>query len=345
MERFDRLLEEQQKAISQTDEKINSLRKFITEYEELRGRLEEMSKCFSKDALIPFSPKALIPGRLVHTNEVLVYLGGHSEHFCEVSTHQALKIIDMRIERIQEAIKKLEEQRKLLTDREGFTQRLAKVEEPHSVLGGENGEGDFEIREEYDPEKEKEWLEKHKRSVQKQLAREREEVEEAKISLRRVRFNDGEEKAESDSSDVSYLPDIEIHHSDNPSRPINPIFTDLGKASPADVVAYVKKKNKKTKGILKNKEEVTLVESKPVHIKPSDHCVKDIPRGSAPFNNPFTQVVERNVSTVSTSSLPSSAESSYSQVTEHNSNDPLNPLAPMSSKRPISRFRLQHMSK
>ncbi|VDL61692.1 unnamed protein product [Hymenolepis diminuta] len=344
MERFDRLLEEQQKAISQTDEKVASLRKFITEYEELRGRLEEMSKCFSKDALIPFSPKALIPGRLVHTNEVLVYLGGHSEHFCEVSTHQALKIIDMRIERIQEAIKKLEEQRKLLTDREGFTQRLAKREEPHSVLGGENGEGDFEIREEYDPEKEKEWLEKHKRSVQKQLAREREEAEKTKISLHRVRFNEGEEEAESDSSDVSYLPDIEIHHSDNPSRPVDPTFTDLGKASPADFVAYVKRKNKKTKGILKNKE-VTPVESKPVHIRASDHCDKDIPHESAPFNNPFTQVVERNAPTLSTSSLPSSAGSSYSQVVEHDSNDPSNPPAPMSSKRPISRFRLQHMSK
>nr|CDS33840.1 unconventional prefoldin rpb5 interactor [Hymenolepis microstoma] len=325
MERFDRLLEEQQKAIIQTDEKIDSLLKFATEYEDLRGRLEEMSKWFTKEALIPFSPKALIPGRFVHTNEVLVYLGGQFEHFCEVSTYQAFKIIDKRLGRIQESIKKLKEQRKLLTDREGFTQKLAKGEEPHSVLGAEeNGEGEFEIREEYDPVKEKEWLMKHKKYVQKELARDREE---AKKSLCRVRFNDGEEETENDSSDTSCFPDIEIHYSHNQSRPLNPTFSDLSKASPADIVAFVKRKNLKTKGILKNKEEARLIEPKIVHIEPFGE--KDILQGSAPFNNPFAQVVERSVSAVSTSS---------------STNAPNMP-APKSSNHPISRFRLQHMSK
>ncbi|VDN98592.1 unnamed protein product [Rodentolepis nana] len=332
MERFDRLLVEQRKAITQTDEKIDRLLKFVTEYEDLRGRLEGMSKCFSKEALIPLSPKALIPGHFVHTNEVLVYLGGHSEHFCEVSTYQAFKIIDKRLGRIQESIKKLKEQRKLLTDREGFTQRLVKGEEPQSVLGAEeNGEGEFEIREDYDLEKDKEWLRKHKKSVQKELARERKE---SRISFCRVRFNDDEEEAENDSSDASCLPDIEIHYSHNPSRPLNPTISDLSKASPADVVAFVKRKNLETKGILKNKEEVSPIEPKPVHIEPFGDNEKGIPQASAPFNNPFAQVIERNVSTVSTSSSA-----------EFPSNGTPNTPVPKSSNHPISRFRLQHMSK
>ncbi|KAM7540272.1 hypothetical protein Aperf_G00000037886 [Anoplocephala perfoliata] len=347
MERFDRLLEEQQKAITQTDESIFKLRKFITEYEQLKDRLSEISKCFSKKALIPFSPKALVPARFVHTNEVLIYLGGHYGHFCEVSTHQSLFIIDKRIERIQQNIKSLEDQRKLLADREGFTQKLVSGEQPQSLSTDIGDDKGLEIREEFDPEKEEEWLAKHKENVRRERAQERMTPE---STLRRVHFQD-ELSEESDSSDSSFIPDIVFRHSDNQSTHPSPNFTDWSNASPADVVAYIQRKNssKEHIGILKKSKSGNphpLSSNRVIDHAPSSSTVRnplnDVPRSSV-LHNPFNQVVERNVLRQSASEhLDEVPPKPFSTVTERNINDP-EPTS-ITTKRPMSRFRLQKMS-
>ncbi|VDN15349.1 unnamed protein product [Dibothriocephalus latus] len=185
MERFDRLLQEQQVAIQQTDEKIEKLSNFCQDYKRLMPRLEELSKHFTKRAIIPFSPKAFVPAQLIHTNEVLVHLGGSAEHFCEMSTHQALSLLASRIKRVEADISKLKEQRKLLTDRETLTSKLARGSNPSSLNTDAQETNEFEIREEYDPAQEEEWLKQHR-----QRAAVERKKEQDRPRQQRVRFKE-----------------------------------------------------------------------------------------------------------------------------------------------------------
>ncbi len=256
MERFDRLLAEQQQAIEQTDKKINQLQKFSDDYASLKPKLDSLSKCFTKQTIIPFSPRALVPAQLIHTNEVLVHLGGSAEHFCEVSTFQALSFIDKRIDRLEADIAKLREQRKLLTDRETFTRRLHDGEAPCHINDSVADEKEFEIREEFDPTAEEEWLASHKKRVQVERRKEREAAAAATLPDMRstdekvVRFACDGEESDSGSSTSSYLPDICFINSSLQPRPVSADISNWSKASPADVVAYIEKHH--SRSILKN---------------------------------------------------------------------------------------------
>ncbi|VDD76546.1 unnamed protein product [Mesocestoides corti] len=326
MERFDRLLVEQQQAIQQTTSRVQQLRKYTADYMQLKLKLETASKCLSKKALIPFSPRALVPARLIHTNEVLIYLGGNAEHFCEASTFQTLSIIDKRVERIQGEIKRLEEQHRLLADREAFTRRLVKGEQPHSVfdnnIDGE-GEKEFEIREEYDPEKEKVWQANHKRRVNDEREQRRAAAQITSICSRTEKSQVG-----TPLKDSYYLPDIVILHSDNPALPVNANITDWRSASPADVVAYTKKEHAKSRP--------------PAHLKSGANCEE---------KTPSTQTGDSvlscgDIARETTSSLSSySRVAPFSDVTEHE---------PISSEKPkheektdglVSKFRLRRDQK
>ena len=282
MERFDRLLEEQQKAIVKTDKEIERLRVCIDEYKQLKTRLVNISECFSKDAIVPFSPRALVSARLIHTNEVLIYLGGSGDHFCEASTFQAISIIEKRIKRISLEIKQLEDQRKLLTDREAYTQKLVRGEQPHSVSDYMRNGDEFEIREQFDPEKEKEWQAMHKVRVNEERARERVAAETCPFPFRKVRFQDELPDSES-SSDSSYLPDITVLNSSFPPRPVNPHITDWFRASPADVVAFVQ-----------NNRIIT-------HQPPKEEVTNNpMTEAGTPTTKPFSRVIEHKTSSSNT---------------------------------------------
>ncbi|VDK34831.1 unnamed protein product [Taenia asiatica] len=291
------MLEEQLKAIRQTDDKIRKLEAYIDEYTRLESRLEDVSKCFSKKVIIPFSPRALVPARLIHTNEVLVYMGGSAEHFCEVSTFQSISIINKRIGGIQQEIQQLREQKRLLTDRASYTRRLVKGEQPHSVSGEGDGGVEFEIREEFDPEREKEWQARHKERVQAERMPKRTDTHATLSSSLKVRTQD---ETPSDST-PPVSPDITIYGSSNPALPVDSNIRDWHRASPADVVAFVQRECRKAESIsvLKSTQPHRSLVKNDSHGK-SGTELRPATQPSKCLIEPFSQITERGLASSET---------------------------------------------
>merc|ERR1712227_284157 len=151
-EKFDRLYEEQLKAIEETKEKVSKFTKFKDDYVALQSRLESLPDCVSYDVMVPFGKLAFMPGKLVHTNEILCLLGDN--WFADRSAKQACGIIDRRIQQIDKTIEDLNKQYGLLEPRAELTQEIQEIAaEQHGVV---------EIKEEYDADKEEVWKQQHK---------------------------------------------------------------------------------------------------------------------------------------------------------------------------------------
>lgn len=135
---------------------------FRSDYEALKERLTTLPDKTTHDVMVPFGSLAFMPGKLVHTNEILVLLGDN--WFVERSAKQATEIIGRRIKTVEQQIKELQAQKHLLEPRLEFTKDLP---------GGSRNEDYFEIAEEFDPEKEKLWREEHRKSVQRQRKKEK----------------------------------------------------------------------------------------------------------------------------------------------------------------------------
>ena len=129
-------------------------------FEFTSGSLRSNSR--NKDA-----PLAFMPGKLVHTNELLVHLGDH--WFAQRSAKQSSQIAERKLEKCERQLVELEKSEKLITD------WLASIDE----LKGDR-ERLVEIHEEYDEDEERRWREKHRESVRKQKEKERLEREAAK---------------------------------------------------------------------------------------------------------------------------------------------------------------------
>ncbi|CAL1540094.1 unnamed protein product [Lymnaea stagnalis] len=152
-----RLKEEQQIAIDETDAKLEQLLQFKKDYVALHDRLKTLPDKLSHDIMVPFGKLAFMPGKIVHTNEILVLLGDN--WFVERSAKQAAEIADRRIKELENKLGDLESQRKLLEPRLNFTSDLQA-----ELLGAA---GVNEIVEKYDEEKEKLWDEKHRENVKR----------------------------------------------------------------------------------------------------------------------------------------------------------------------------------
>ncbi|CAG2222638.1 URI1 [Mytilus edulis] len=155
---LERLKQEQEIALEETNANINQWEKFRTDYKALKTRLKTLPDKVTHDVMVPFGPLAFMPGKLVHTNEILVLLG--ENWFVERSAKQACGIIDRRSKSIHKEIENLHKQKGLLQP------RLDAVE------GQFSKETDtFDIVEEYNEEKEKNgkvnllYLTQHKKNV------------------------------------------------------------------------------------------------------------------------------------------------------------------------------------
>lgn len=73
------------------------------EHLQAASNLRDFQKSYRKDILVPIGPKALIPGHLYHTNEVLV--GMYRGMFVNCSTDKALLVCEHRL---GEAAKRLD---------------------------------------------------------------------------------------------------------------------------------------------------------------------------------------------------------------------------------------------
>jgi hypothetical protein len=74
---------------------------------------------------VPFGKLAFMPGKLIHTNEILVLLGDN--WFVERSAKQSSEIIDRRLDGIEKHLEKLNGEIKMFTDQLNWTNGLIKV--------------------------------------------------------------------------------------------------------------------------------------------------------------------------------------------------------------------------
>ncbi|CAH8498872.1 unnamed protein product [Heterobilharzia americana] len=120
-EDFNRLLSQQTSDLEVTEQEIIKLEKYKLDYETVSNKIEELQKSVYKEAYIPFSRKALVKGLLIHTNELLVYLGGTDDYFAELSVYETVQLITNRIKQLENKLNGLNQQKILLNNRINYT--------------------------------------------------------------------------------------------------------------------------------------------------------------------------------------------------------------------------------
>lgn len=120
-----RLREEQEKVVTNCQEKIQHWKKVDDDYTALQERLSTLPDKLSYDIMVPFGPFAFMPGKLVHTNEVTVLLGDN--WFAKCSAKQAVGLVEHRKEHVRKTIDDLKKVMKNFESRVEFTEDLQKM--------------------------------------------------------------------------------------------------------------------------------------------------------------------------------------------------------------------------
>ncbi|CAN7982664.1 unnamed protein product [Ixodes hexagonus] len=147
-----RLRESQQKGLQSCEAKLERWAQFERDYESLCGRLDTLADRVSHEVMVPLNSLAFMPGRLVHTNEVLVLLGDN--WFAQRSARQAFDIAKRRADQCRRMLKDLENEKEQRSNWIKYTDELQR----ESACAAE-------IREPYDPAEEAAWRERHRESV------------------------------------------------------------------------------------------------------------------------------------------------------------------------------------
>ncbi|CAG9529715.1 unnamed protein product [Cercopithifilaria johnstoni] len=98
------------KEIILCDTEIARRKEEIESYRKLQKHLEDLPKKLTHNVNVPLGKVGFMPGRIVHTNKVMVLLGDN--YFAVCSCFHACQIIDRRISYIQKSIDDFEKERK-----------------------------------------------------------------------------------------------------------------------------------------------------------------------------------------------------------------------------------------
>ena len=116
---FERLITEQSSYIDEVDVQIEKWKRFQTDYEHLQGRLKTLPDKLTYETMVPFGKLAFLPGRIVHSNEILVLLG--ENYFVERSAKQSLEIVERRLKNISENLDKHQKERQVFDEQKKYT--------------------------------------------------------------------------------------------------------------------------------------------------------------------------------------------------------------------------------
>ncbi|KAI7853484.1 hypothetical protein BDC45DRAFT_536574 [Circinella umbellata] len=131
----------------QLNAEYNRLQTFRNDYDALEKILMTLPDQTTRSAMIPIGKLALMPGKLIHTNEITVYLG--DQYYAERSAKQALGILDRRRQVVDENLRLLEARRNGL---QAKNEAAGQAGFPSADLGvNEEGLPIVEIREEEPP--------------------------------------------------------------------------------------------------------------------------------------------------------------------------------------------------
>ncbi|CAB1437432.1 unnamed protein product [Pleuronectes platessa] len=117
-----RLREEHEKVVKDCESRIQHWKKVSGDYEAVNERLQTLPDQLSYDIMVPFGPLAFMPGKLVHTNELMVLLGDN--WFAKCSAKQAQKIVDHRTKHVKSELDDLSKTMKNFEARVGFVKDL-----------------------------------------------------------------------------------------------------------------------------------------------------------------------------------------------------------------------------
>ena len=138
-----------------TKEKGRVMLQHREEYCSLTQRLETLSDLTQHKVMVPMTSKAFMPGRLVHTNEILVLLGDN--WFVETSAKNAAAIARRRVKGCDDILDSLQQELEL---EQGWKKQVGDFSREKDDC--------VEITEDFDPETERKWREKHRENRRKE---------------------------------------------------------------------------------------------------------------------------------------------------------------------------------
>lgn len=219
LEAFERLLSEQTSYINEVDKQIAKWTQHQNDYQQLRTRLSTLPDRLTYECMVPFGKLAFIPGRIIHSNEILVLLGDN--YFVERSSKQAIDMINRRLSNIDDNLEKHKKEKEMFNRQKNYTSHFL-----------DDKKNFFEIKEtDHDDNNKKPTSNRRAKLTEEQIREERRRLQERALKLnernpKRVHFAD--EKMDVDSDDdeeEDEIPNqqfkkIAIHHSKTDSIPI-----------------------------------------------------------------------------------------------------------------------------
>jgi hypothetical protein len=172
--------------------------------------------------MVPFGKLAFIPGRIIHSNEILVLLGDN--YFVERSCKQAMEIVNRRLKNIEENLDKHQKEKEIFNQQKKYTTNF--LDDKTKFI---------EIKE-TDDNNDNKSLNRRTKLTEEEIREERRRLQERAMKMnetktKRVHFDDNQMDIDSDDDDDNQIPHqqfkkILIHHTETDSEPI-------GDSSPA----------------------------------------------------------------------------------------------------------------
>ena len=134
------LSERVQQALAADEEVLGELRRFDDDYADLQRLVRDLPNRTSHEVMVPFTDVAFFPGRLIHTNELLVLLG--SDLYAERSATQTLDIIERRRDMLREKIQGASARVDAMSSRVGALDAVSAADGGLGVIPEEEGEDD-----------------------------------------------------------------------------------------------------------------------------------------------------------------------------------------------------------
>lgn len=142
-----------EEALLKNDQEKRLCSDYIQDLTHATNNLTSFQCHLEVDVMVPIGNKALMPGVLYHTNEVLIsHLNGI---YIETSAQKAIEVVQARLRAANEQLKALQDEASLYKSKLEFPQE-------HPVFPNTNQR---EIIEEYDEETEKQWRVQHRQRV------------------------------------------------------------------------------------------------------------------------------------------------------------------------------------
>ena len=127
--------------------RLDALLGYQRDYEGLRKSISELPQRTHHSIMVPIGKAAIMPGKLVRTNEVMVLLGDN--YFAKRSAAQACGILDRRIQHVEKLVAEQQHSMDTLHERQILGDLLARQMKEQLRVENEDGDEIVEIHEEY----------------------------------------------------------------------------------------------------------------------------------------------------------------------------------------------------